>query len=213
MKNIFGAAILIAAIPALYPAAAQAQTTSSSYWSLGGGIIGESDFDYDIPGGSVTADTDAGFGVNLAYGRQFSPHWRGEVELGWTQADIDIVRRTGGPQILIFEEPGTVTSYSLGANVYYDFVTSGAIQPYVGAGIGLASLDVNDRIIRSAETAWKGQLMAGARFPMSERTSLFVEGRYETHAMNVEDGVGFSNAGSDLRTETVGVYAGLKFGF
>lgn len=212
-KAILTAAILVAAIPGVWAQAAEAQTGASNYWSLSAGVLGGSDFDYDIPGGRVDVETDMGYGATVAYGRRFSDHWRGELNLSWARQDIDIVRRTGGPVILIFEDPGAVESYTLGANLYYDFITDGPYRPYVGGGLGIASLDVDDRVIRDSETAWKAQAVAGVAFPASDAMSWFVEGRYDAYFMDVEDGVGFSNAGSDLRTDSFGLFAGLRFGF
>ncbi len=208
MKKIIGAAILIAAAPGAWAQSGE----SGPYWSLSAGVAGADDFDYDIPGGDVEVETEAGYGVSAAWGYRFSPNFRAEATLGWNKAEIDIVRRAGGPQILIYEDPGSVESYSLGANAYWDFVSSGPIRPYVGAGFGIGSMDVNDRVQTDAGTAWRWQAMAGADFELSRNSSWFVEGRYEAWSMEVENGIGFNDAGSDLNTETLGVYAGIRFG-
>ena len=210
MKMIIGAAIFFAAIPSAWAQSGSGE--SGPYWSLGAGMTGEDDFDYDIPGGDVEVETDAGYGVSAAYGYRFSPNFRAEANLNWNKAEIDIVRRAGGPQILIYEDPGSVESYTLGANVYWDFLTSGPIRPYVGAGLGFGSMDINDRVMLDAGTAWRWQAVAGAEFALTDDASVFVEGRYDAWSMEVEDGIGFNDAGSDLNAETLGVYAGIKFG-
>lgn len=210
MKMIIGAAILFAAIPGAWAQTGSGE--SGPYWSLAAGMTGESDFDYDIPGGDVQVDTDAGYGVSAAYGYRFSPNFRVEANLNWNKAEIDVVRRAGGPQILIYEDPGSVESYTLGANAYWDFATSGPIRPYVGAGFGIGSMDVNDRVMIDSGTAWRWQAVAGADFALNDNASVFVEGRYDAWSMEVEDGVGFNGASSDLNMETAGIYAGIKFG-
>ena len=208
MKTIIGVAMLIAAIPSAW---AQSGSGEQGYWSLSAGVTGESDFDYDFTGGNVEADTKAGFGFSAALGTHFSPNLRGEAVFTWNQAEIDVVRRFGGPQILIFVEPGDVTSYTLGGNVYWDFATSGPFRPYIGAGAALGVMDVGDRVIADSSFAWKLQAMAGVDIPLTDFGTLFVEGRYESISREVGDGLGFTDAGDTLSADMVGLYAGLKF--
>jgi len=214
MKRIIGAAMLIAATPAAWAQSAQSSVEEGrSYFSVSAGAIAGSDFNYDIPGGDVEAETDTGYGVTASYGYVFSPRIRAEVGLSYSEQDIDIVRRRGGPQILIFEAPGSVTTWALGANGYYDFATSGVFRPYVGAGIGVASLDINDRVLLDAGTAVNARAIAGARWMVSDKASLFLEGRYDAYLMEIDDGVGFSNADENLGMDSFSVQGGLRFGF
>jgi len=210
MRRMIWAATLVAATPAAFAQTGSGET--GSYWSLGAGITGESEFDYDFPGGNVEADTNAGFGLSAAYGIHVSPNLRTEIAFSWNKAEIDIVRRFGGPQILIYEAPGDVVSYMLGANVYWDFATSGPMRPYVGAGIGLGMIDVNDRVISESAFGWKWQAMAGVDIPVTDGASVFVEGRYEALSRKVGDGLGFAGASDNFRNETAGIHAGMRFG-
>jgi opacity protein-like surface antigen len=214
MKRIIGVAtLLIAATPAAWAQAQSSVEEGRSYFSLSAGAIAGSEFDYDIPGGNVEAETDAGYGVAATWGYVFNPNVRGELNLSYSEQDIDIVRRSGGPVILIFEEPGAVTAWTLGATGYYDFVTTGTFRPYVGAGIGIASLDVNDRVIGDAGTAVNAKAIVGARWMLGGHTSLFTEGRYEAYVMEVDDGVGFNDADSNLVNDAFSLHAGVRIGF
>jgi opacity protein-like surface antigen len=210
MRRMICAAMFVAATPAAFAQTGSGET--GSYWSLGAGLTGESEFDYDFPGGNVEADTNAGFGISAAYGIHVSPNLRTEFGLSWSKAEIDIVRRFGGPQILVYEEPGDIVSYMLDANVYWDFATSGLLRPYVGAGIGLGMIDVNDRVIAESAFGWKWQAIAGVDIPMSNGSSVFVEGRYEALTREIGDGLGFADASDDFNSETIGVFAGMRFG-
>jgi opacity protein-like surface antigen len=214
MKRIIGAAMLVAATPAAWAQDARSSAEEPrSYLSISAGAIAGSEFGYDIPGGDVDIETGTGYGVTAAFGRRFDSRIRGEVSLSYSEQDIDVVRRRGGPVVLIYEPPGAVATWSLDLTGYYDFATVGDVRPYVGAGIGIASLDLNDRVIRDAGTAVKGRIVAGARWLTTSKTSLFLEGRYEAHLMDIDDGDSFTGADSSLFMGTLGVHAGLRLGF
>lgn len=208
MKRMICAAIAVAAVPCAYAQSG----TGSSYVSLTAGVTGDSEYDYDFPGGNVEADTKSGVSLSAAYGVYFSENLRGELGLSWSKAEIDIVRRFGGPQILIYEEPGDVQSYMVDANVYWDFATTGAFRPYVGAGLGLGMIDVDDRVITDSAFGWTWRAMAGVSVPMNDTSSLFVEGRYEAISREIGDGLGFTDADDRLSGDSVGLYAGVRFG-
>lgn len=210
MKRVICAATLVAASPAAFAQTGSGET--GAYWSLGAGITGDSEFDYDFPGGNVEGDAKAGVALSAVYGIHVSPNLRTEIGVSWSKAEIDIVRRFGGPQILIYEDPGDIVSYMLDASVYWDFATSGPVRPYVGAGIGLGMIDVNDRVISESAFGWKWQATAGVDIPVASNSSLFVEGRYEVLTREIGDGLGFTGASDDFESETVGIYAGMRFG-
>ncbi|GAA5525820.1 hypothetical protein Maes01_02393 [Microbulbifer aestuariivivens] len=79
---------------------------------------------------------------------------------------------------LVAAGEGEFDSRFLFANVYYDFDLGMALTPYVGAGIGNASVDVSYSpsgvtIIDDDDSVFAYQLMAGATYQMSEQLSLF----------------------------------------
>jgi len=208
MKRMFIAATLVAAVPSAY-----AQTGSGeTYVSIGAGLTGESEFDYDFPGGNVEGETDTGYGIQAALGTRFSSNLRAEAVLSYSKTDISFVRRLGGPQILIYEEPGDIVTYMLGGNVYWDFMPNSAINPYIGAGAAIGIVDVNDRVISESAFGWKLQAMAGVDFALSDTSAVFVEGRYEAVSREIGDGLGFTDASDTLTQDSVGLYAGLRFG-
>jgi opacity protein-like surface antigen len=214
MKTIIGVAMLVAATPA-----AMAQTSpgvrdsDTSYASLSVGATAGSDIDYSFATGDATVQLDEGFAITDAYGRRFGGHWRGEASLAWSDAGIDRVTRRGGPTILIYEPPGSVTTWSLTGAVYYDFATEGAFRPYVGAGIGAASLDINDRIIREAGTALNLRAVAGANWAVSDRAWLFAEARYYAYLRDADADDTLVGAVDDLDVGQFGIHAGVRFGF
>ncbi len=207
MKRMICAAIAAAAVPCAHAQSGPGNT----YVSVTAGITGDSEYDYDFPGGNVDADTKGGVSLSAMYGVHFSDNLRGELGLSWSKTDIDVVRRFGGPVVLIYEEPGDIVSYMVNANVYWDFTDIGPFRPYVGAGLGLGTIDVNDRVIADASFGWTWRAMAGASLPMGDASSLFVEGRYEAMSREIGDGLGFTDADDTLSGDSVGLYTGLRF--
>ncbi|KUJ83866.1 hypothetical protein AVO43_08575 [Microbulbifer sp. ZGT114] len=79
---------------------------------------------------------------------------------------------------LVAAGEGEFDSSYLFANVYYDFDLGTALTPYIGAGIGNASIDVDYSpsgvtIINDDDSVFAYQLMGGATYEMSEQLSLF----------------------------------------
>ena len=62
------------------------------------------------------------------------------------------------------------------ANVYYDFNRGGRVEPYVGAGAGLASVSITD--YQSDHDALAYQVMAGAAIGLTEQLDLDVGFRH-----------------------------------
>ena len=94
--------------------------------------------------------------VRLGY--QFNPNWRVEVEGGYRPGDLVGVRGNAvrqQPQGLCTpgitrtstapkcgSPDGSIDSWTLMANVLYDFAPNSWLNPFIGAGVGLNRLDV-----------------------------------------------------------------------
>jgi len=208
------AACAAAILPVLSAAPAAAETGGRTYFAFSGGALGPTEFEYDIPNGDVEVETEDGMAFSAAIGRRFGRHLRLEASATYLEADIDQVARRGGPVILIYEPPGAIQSYGLGVNAYFDFINHGPVRPYVGGGIGIASLDVNDTILVDAGTALTGRFVAGANFMVADNVSLFAEGRIDALASTVESNIGgYNDDDEPLGIGFAGAYAGLKLSF
>ncbi|HWT50886.1 MAG TPA: outer membrane protein, partial [Caulobacter sp.] len=93
--------------------------------------------------------------VRLGY--QFNPHWRAEVEGGYRPGDLKSVHGPAQRNPIGLCTPGvtrttaaatcgspdgSVDSWTLMANVIYDFAPDAWLNPFVGAGVGINRLDV-----------------------------------------------------------------------
>jgi hypothetical protein len=209
MNRIFGAALL-AAVAQTCLAAAHAQTGSYSSWSAGN--LSGMDLEYDISGGDV--EIEAGDGGILTYARGWATsNFRAEASLSYSEQNIDVVRRRAGPVIQVFNPPGDVQIWTLASTAYFDFSKSGLIRPYVGFGLGIASVDLNDRIESEAGLAVNARAAAGVRIPLSGQTSLFAELRHDAYLKDIDDGFGFDGNESVLTLGQTSGQLGIKSDF
>ncbi len=160
-------------------------------------------------GGSV--DLDTGTGASAFVGATFAANWRGEVELARRTLDISSVAGTSGS--------GDVSATSLMANAIYDLNldTELAVQPYVGAGIGLTNLDLDGAApfggstIDDSDTVGALQAIAGVSYPLNAQTTLFADYRY--FATRDADFTTAAGASTSLDMRTHSLMAGLRFEF
>lgn len=77
------------------------------------------------------------------------------------------------PSLMYWNTAG-VSDFSLNGDLYYHLNAQGLMSPYVGAGLGMAWVDRDDRDV---ETDLGVNLFGGVNFP-SSAANYFVEGRY-----------------------------------
>jgi|GEM_PF-179125 len=153
-------------------------------------------------------DTEFDSGVAFAgeFGASFGNGWRGGVEIVYSSADVDThtgvtlgggsidavdaAAIAGSPTPLgasvaavVADGQGDITNTGVFLNGYYDFNSEGAFQPYVGAGVGFASVDVAYQpsgitVIDDSETKLAYQVKAGATWRLDNQWELFGEYAY-----------------------------------
>jgi OOP family OmpA-OmpF porin len=118
---------------------------------------------------------DSGYGASMALGYLppfTSPVLGGlrlEGEIGYYTNAVDSVS-TGG---VAAAGTGEMNSTAYMANLYYDFEKLGMFVPYVGAGLGVASVDLESLGVNQEDDALAYQAMAGLGYrpetiPMTE---------------------------------------------
>ena len=96
-------------------------------------------FDFSIPALALPGATyspKTGFYGNLAVGRYFTPNWRYEFEFALGYAADGFAAGT--------PHTGGLTSYGLMTNFLYDFKNSTRWTPFVGAGLGIQIVSLNN---------------------------------------------------------------------
>src|SRR5690242_16049653 len=135
MKKFFMLAATVAILLASFTAA-KADPVPGWYMGAGAGAQFPTDTDTNISGTTNNITFDTGWEVlgNVGYG--FSNGLRAEGELSEHRANADKVNGASATS-------GRINNLDLMGNLYYDFKTGTRWTPYIGGGIGVASVDAD----------------------------------------------------------------------
>lgn len=184
------------------------------YASVFGGAAFIEEFDFESslgPSGSLSPE--AGYSVDAALGYDFGNGLSVEGQIGHITAALD-----GG------EYDGNDLGASGDVSVTYGMVNAwygadlGAITPFIGGGVGVASAALNseftgvaDSDIEDGELTWAAQVGAGVSLALTDDISVMGRYRYlTTGEVKLTDGAGDDNTGSASASI---VDVGLKLAF
>ena len=128
---------------------------------------------------SVDMEFDPGLGLDVAVGNDFGA-FRIEGELTYRTNDIDQFTTRG----VELEADGDVTALSLMLNAFLDVENETPFTPYIGGGLGFASVSMNDVKVSGIavndedDTVVAYQIGFGVEYAVSEKISLDVGYRY-----------------------------------
>ncbi|MFN3959506.1 MAG: outer membrane protein [Parvularculaceae bacterium] len=185
MQRLVLAAAILAASPALAQDGDPAARKTGLYLRGGAGVgfadSLDQDFSYSPSYLPVIAPptmkaTDIGEGIawSAAVGFQYAKT-RTELEYRRFDLDADEVALSGGAAPSTVTDAGEVTAQALMSNVYFDFVNSSRLTPYVGVGVGGARIE-NELGQRDGAFAYQGRV--GVDLALSRSLSLGVEYSY-----------------------------------
>ncbi|EHL99617.1 putative outer membrane protein, partial [Acetobacteraceae bacterium AT-5844] len=189
---------LLAATMLALPLAAQAQPVNGVYIGAGAGVNFLQGTDIDVQGGAANflrangvspsgkADFDVGFAGVLSVGYGFGNGFRIEAEGNFRTNDVDKLSgyRGFGP----LRSAGTVRSYGVMANTFYDFNVGWPVVPYVGVGAGYVWTEYDDVRATAAnggniridgdDGQFAYQAIAGLSLPISAVPGLAITAEY-----------------------------------
>jgi opacity protein-like surface antigen len=142
-----------------------------------------------------------------------------EAELSYRNANIDTVTNSAGFRFRNVD--GDLGTFATMFNVFYDMHNPSRITPYLGGGIGFATLNLSDTTgfdnsgklylyDNSSDTVFAYQIGAGVDFAITNRYSLDIGYRYFITEKANFDGDFIS---SSLRLESHDAKIGFKFKF
>ncbi len=151
------------------------------YFTVAGGLafVGDSTGVASTTNNDITVSFDTGFGLSAAVGRRFS-NFRLEAELGYGSSDADQETSSG----VTNAKNGTGTTWSVMANGLYDINMDSNWIPYVGLGIGYATVNLdldastNFNSIDDSDATFAFQALTGVNYRISEQTALGLGYRY-----------------------------------
>lgn len=179
---------------------------------------------------SLHGESDPGFDVVGAVGRNLGNGFRLEGELGYRQIDLSKVSITNDGGAGAAAGTGslngvTTNNVSGGSHVvsfmgngFYDIALPNTrFTPYIGGGIGFARVEANDWRADNAPLAsdsavvFAYQAGAGVSYPLTKRTDAFLDYRY----FATQDPTFATATGGTIKTdlETQNVSVGLRYRF
>jgi outer membrane protein OmpA-like peptidoglycan-associated protein len=150
-------------------------------WYIGAGAVGNFPLDAKATGSGVndTVQYDTGWGILGDLGYAWSNGIRAEGELSESRANVDKV--TGG----IGSASGRINNFDVMGNMLYDFQTGTRWTPYIGGGIGFASVDAdhigvlnNGGTLNDSSLEFAYQGIAGVSYEVADNWSVTTDYRY-----------------------------------
>lgn len=160
---------------------------------------------------------DSGYGVTGAVGYTPGPtgtlldYTRFEVEIGHRVNDTENFTAGGAVSGL----SGEIKEYSYMANVYFDFDTQTQVSPYVGAGIGLATvtLESPSLAVDNDDSVFAYQFMAGLGWQPEFMLNTVLQAGYRYHATSNPSFTNAAGLGVEHEYGVHSLEAGARFRF
>jgi opacity protein-like surface antigen len=202
--------LLVAVLTLAFSATATGTAFDDSAWYVSGYLGGTllDDSKINIPGtggGQFDVEYDFGYNIGGTVGYEFQMY-RAELELAYKTASVKNAIGTAGR----VNADGDVSSTALMLNGIIDFKSASSLTPYLGLGLGFASVEVNDfRVETATETvsdksgvgAW--QIIAGLSVDLSDKVLLdFIYKYFRTADAtigNADVGYGSNNFSAGVR--------------
>lgn len=137
-----------------------AATAEGLYFGAYAGFASLEDLDFDIP-----SSTDDGYVLGAVIGTELTENLRIEGELSYEDGSGEYEGKGGSTDF-------DVSTLSLLGNAWVDFDTGSGLNPYVGGGVGVARVSIDDGISDESDTGFAYQVGFGARFGRAEEFDL-----------------------------------------
>lgn len=151
-----------------------------------------------------------------------------EGELSYKYAEIDtLTNKTGAGSVRYYDVDGDMGALALMFNVFLDFHNRSPVTPYIGGGIGFASIYLSDTWgttpngarLRMYDEGYDGvfayQVGAGVEIALNRRLSLDIGYRYfatDTARIEPDDDYYYGTV-TNLKYESHNATAGVRFKF
>lgn len=206
-KALISSALLLATLPSIANAE---ERWPRWYLGLAGGYNYTGDVEFSGTTGNGDLPTDGGIYGAVALG--YMPSGGGNVLIDNSRIELELAYREND----VDNSNSDVSIGSLAANYFYDIDMGGDIKPYVGAGIGVAEVNLsgtNQTSVESDDVAAIYQLMAGLTYTPEElhRTEVYAGYKYFDGFSDAKISDGSGTTELDFGAHTVEAGVRLRF--
>ena len=216
---------LLAAAVAIAALAGGAEMASAQAFSLGevyvkgfGGATWPSGLDATLEedGEQIARpsfDFDTGYALGAAVGAAFTPNISMEIEYAYRGADFTATDRAEDDESARADGDASANAFMVnGLYVFDGLGATGAVQPYLGGGIGGANVEISaGGQDYDADTLLAYQLIGGVGYELNPNLSLYTEGRWFQTASGAFDGP--DSESFDGEFESFDLLVGVRYAF
>ncbi|MCK9175469.1 MAG: outer membrane beta-barrel protein [Desulforhopalus sp.] len=180
-KNIF----IITGCTMLLSISSAAYSAEGPYLSVNVGVATPNDSDVTdstTPYMIMDMESDSGLALGVAVGYSLACNMRFEGEFAYQENDLDKVSFYD----IGADLTGYTSSYAFLLNSYYDFKNASPFTPFIGGGLGMAKVEINDLNFPGSgipdesddDNVFAYQFGAGVAYAVNEQVSIDVKYRY-----------------------------------
>jgi OOP family OmpA-OmpF porin len=175
----------------------------------------------DAPGSNLSGhvESDTGFNVGAAFGARFYEYFRAELQITYRESEVSNLSLQGEPD----DAQGHVGLVAIMANGYFDYDLGIGVVPYLGAGVGWGSVEIDAKNksgtgqtrIEGEDSIFVWSLMAGGTYPINEVLDLSLGYRYiATTDPDINSDIGgLGSTRLEAEFEAHEIVLGLRFNF
>jgi opacity protein-like surface antigen len=158
-------------------------------------------------------DYDTGYVLGAAVGAAFTPNVSMELEYAYRSADVTFTDRDDDDESGRANGDTSADAFMVNALYVFDGMgATGAVQPYLGGGIGGANVEVSaGGQDFDADTLLAYQVIGGVGYELNPNVSLYAEGRWFQTESGKFDGPGGDSFDGEF--ETFDLLVGLRYVF
>lgn len=184
-------------------------SATQGYIEVSAGMVIPQDATLREPGIKANISFDDGYFFAGRLGEKLHGGWQVEGELAYRDADMDRLTLKQGFGSLNGRSgsaDGEINILSGMGNLIYNIPTHSRINPYIGAGIGLARVEAKFSDDTESDSVFAYQGIVGLRFNLDQDLDVVIDYRYFATA-----DPDFDSTKAEVNTSNVGI--GIRFGF
>jgi opacity protein-like surface antigen len=210
---------LLTLLAVLVPSVSSAEMAFTDMYvgGFGGAVFGvdaEGEAPLLVGNPSLDFDPDGQYALGLVFGARVAPNLRAEVELSYSNSDVDKTSTV----LNVIAADGDLSSTSLLINGWYEFETNSSWRPYVGGGIGYTKVDADIDTAPSFSTfndsdgGFSYQIGFGVTFPVGQSGTVDIGYRYrETPNLNLVSANDTAFDDIDFKSQTLQIGYNYRF--